>query len=132
MNNHCSPAVTSARLTSCHHDSDRRRNLLQMSSCSQCCQIRQLRSAALGVTASAAPPSIGRRRPGGVGHLLADGYDIRAIQELLGHKDIRATMIYAQVLNRGGSRVGSPADGVPAVRRALVGNRLSPADTSDI
>jgi site-specific recombinase XerD len=42
-------------------------------------------------------------------HLLADGYDIHTVQELLGHKDVRTTMIYTHVLNRG---VRSPADGV--------------------
>lgn len=41
-------------------------------------------------------------------HLLADGYDIRTVQELPGHKDVRTTMIYTHVLNRG---VRSPADG---------------------
>jgi integron integrase len=43
-------------------------------------------------------------------HLLEDGYDIRTVQELLGYKDVRTTMVYTHVLNRGGRGVLSPLD----------------------
>ncbi len=47
-------------------------------------------------------------------HLIEQGYDIRTVRELMGHKDVRTTMIYTHVLNRGGQGVRSPLDAMLA------------------
>lgn len=65
-------------------------------------------------------------------HLLEDGYDIRTIQELLGHKSLRTTMQYTHVLNQGALGVRSPADRLAGLHRSPPLSPRSPAPSRSV
>ncbi|MBI4983948.1 MAG: integron integrase [Rhodocyclales bacterium] len=94
----------SAQLTVDPRSGARRRHHMQDQSVQRALK-RALRDA--GLTKPATPHTL---RHSFATHLLDSGYDIRTVQELLGHVDLKTTMIYTHVLNRGGRGVVSPLD----------------------
>jgi integron integrase len=98
------PATRLSALRSAAHRNERGRHPLHDSA------VQRAVKQAVSQTGISKPATCHTFRHSFATHLLQDGYDIRTIQELLGHKSVRTTMIYTHVLNRGGHGVRSPLD----------------------